>query len=721
MIHDSTQTYRMIGLRLEGDQTVLMQVGEFVDRVETNASGLIRELETITGFQGEFHRTAWRRSLPKVSAVLAHEDLADYHVHFGQPAGMMLEYRLPSSASWSDVVLLGKGESNPSAVILELKDWDTRNDEPGAVESLINHMGRQLLHPSDQVRGYVEYCQRFHSIVQDRQAKVSGCVYFTSAEDVQMYSHGIHESLTREYPVFGDSDEDRDALPRFVGREIVAPDYDFAEAFENGHYRQDRALVVQVSKSIRNSDRRPFVLLDQQRKGFHLTMASLGHASGDDSAKHVLMVNGPPGSGKSALAANLWAETAGLYTEAGNIAFVTTSMAQRTNWERLFAEVSGKKVAKGIVKSANSFNPGLNTNTWRKAMQAKGHSVEIENWRDNLKLFYEEGGRSRTPDDLYFLSIVDEAHALIDPTVEGKRGISPSGWTIHAGPQAWHIIRASRISVFLLDGDQSYRDNETTTSNRIREFAHEFGAEIHDVSLEEAQFRSGGAKEYMDWLNSMLEIDGTSAPTKQWRRTSTNPDGLFEFEIVDTPFELDRRLASKSDSGYTVRLVSSYSRPWNTKGIQNPHDIETHQHDFVIACGDETWSRVWNYIPDQDYSTFIQAPAGSRVAENPLAEVGCPYVIRGFDYDWLGVLWLDDLVRRDDQWKLNLDSIHESAWKSTLSRARKKGEGSPEYKELLYKLLRGYRIILSRAIHGVFVFIQDEETRRYVELNLHGG
>lgn len=700
---------------------MLMRVAEFVDRVETDASGLIRELETITGFQSDYHRTAWRRSLPKVSTVLAHEDLQDYHVHFGQPAGMMLEYRLPSSSSWSDVVLLGKGQTRPSAVMLELKDWDTTNDKPGNSESIINHMGREVLHPSDQVRGYVEYCRRFHSTVQDQGATVSGCVYFTSAENVQMYADSVHKELTDNYPVFGDSEHDRSALPGFISRLIVAPDYDFAQAFEIGYYRQDRALIVQVSRSIRSADQRPFVLLDEQRRGFHLVMASLRNASETDSAKHVVVVNGPPGSGKSALAANLWAAAADEYNGAGNIAFVTTSTAQRTNWKRLFAEVSGKKVAEGIVKPSNSFNPGLNTNTWRKAMQAKGHSVEIENWRDNLRLFYEEGGISRTPDDLYFLSIVDEAHALIDPTVEGKRGVSPSGWTMHAGPQAWHIVRASRISVFLLDGDQSYRDNETTTSNRIREFAHEFGAEIHDVSLEDAQFRSGGAKEYVDWLNSLFEIDGANSPTTRWRRTAANPDGLFEFEVVDNPFELDSRLTGKFDIGDTVRLVSSYSRPWVTRDSRNPHEAEADQHDFSLATEGQTWLRIWNYTPDQDYSTFIQAPTGSRIAENPLAEVGCPYVVRGFDYDWLGVLWLEDLVRRGDRWRLNIDTIYESAWRNTLSRARKKGEESPEYEELLRKLLRGYRIILSRAIRGVYVYIHDEETRRYIGLKLHGS
>ena len=45
---------------------------------------------------------------------------------------------------------------------------------------------------------------------------------------------------------------------------------------------------------------------------------------------------------------------------------------------------------------------------------------------------------------------------------------------------------------------------------------------------------------------------------------------------------------------------------------------------------------------------------------DPLSEVGCPYAVRGFDYDYVGILWLDDLIRRDSQWEVNTSSVHES-------------------------------------------------------------
>src|SRR3989442_10348557 len=44
--------------------------------------------------------------------------------------------------------------------------WNSRTGTPEATdEGLIERQGRQELHPSDQVKGYTHYCQRFHSTV----------------------------------------------------------------------------------------------------------------------------------------------------------------------------------------------------------------------------------------------------------------------------------------------------------------------------------------------------------------------------------------------------------------------------------------------------------------------------------------------------------------------------------------------------------------------------
>ena len=139
------------------------------------------------------------------------------------------------------------------------------------------------------------------------------------------------------------------------------------------------------------------------------------------------------------------------------------------------------------------------------------------------------------------------------------------------------------------------------------------------------------------------------------------------------------------------------------------------QLEYTRDGESRTWSRIWNFAPDQNYTLFVQAPLGTAMAEDPVCEVGCPYVVRGFDFDYTGILWLGDLIWRRDRWEADCTQIHESAWKKTLSDSKKERGNGPHTEELVRRLQRGYRILLSRAIRGTYVWFEDEETRAHVE------
>ncbi|WP_419191163.1 DNA/RNA helicase domain-containing protein [Saltatorellus ferox] len=704
---------------------MLLDVQAFRRRVQFDLDGLVGDLQQETRRASPGEAGAWRNSLPALSDVLVSDDLQSFHVQVGSLGSLALEYRLPASTSWADAVLLGRGETRPSAVIVELKDWRTDGDEPGPTEGLIRHAKREQLHPSDQVRGYAEYSQRFHSVVQDEEADVSGCVFFTFASDVQPYREKPHEILAGHYPIFARSESDvLKRFPAFLKARLRKPDPGFAERFTRGAYRQDRGFMVQVSKALQDEATSPFVLLDEQRTGFEKCMKQVNRSlrpakskvRQKPGSKSVVIIKGPPGSGKSAIAAHLWARLAADESIDGAVVMTTTSGSQRSNWETLFERATKTRLARGVIKKANQYNPGLSPR-WVKERRDRGQETEIETWRENLRAHRIEVQELRCPDNAYAISIVDEAHALIDPTAAGKRGIPPSGWAMHAGPQAYHILRASKVSVFLLDGDQSYRDNETTTIDSIKRFAKELGAtEIEEVDLSGHQFRCAGAAEYVDWIEQTLGLKESNGTNLRWRSSAGGP---FRFEVAATPSELEEKLRFENERGHSVRLLASYARPWITKKAASPNGLPREARDFQItydgADGPSTWSAVWNFAPEQDYTLFVQAPPGSYMAKEPLGEVGCPYVVRGFDFDYIGLLWLEDLVWREDRWVIQLDHVHESAWKKTKSEAKKEKAPGPATAELLQRLQRGYRILLTHAMLGAYVWFADEETRLHVE------
>ena len=63
--------------------------------------------------------------------------------------------------------------------------------------------------------------------------------------------------------------------------------------------------------------------------------------------------------------------------------------------------------------------------------------------------------------------------------------------------------------------------------------------------------------------------------------------------------------------------------------------------------------------------------------------------MRGFDFDYIGLLWLNDLIWRN----------------------------GPYGRTLLAKVRQSYRILLTRAIHELYVWIPDEETRQHVSVS----
>ena len=156
------------------------------------------------------------------------------HLFFGRRGHLSLEYQLPASSSWCDVVLLGAHDHAPSAVFLELKDWTTRGDQP--------------IHPSDQVRGYAEYCRQFHSAVADHAAAVHGCVLFTRDRWIEGYSAAPNAALAGRYPLFTMAPIDvEDRFPAYFRARLTGPDEEFARAFESGRYRQDRGFIRQIA------------------------------------------------------------------------------------------------------------------------------------------------------------------------------------------------------------------------------------------------------------------------------------------------------------------------------------------------------------------------------------------------------------------------------------------------------------------------------------------
>src|SRR5207248_2425907 len=158
---------------------------------------------------------------------------------------------------------------------------------------------------SDQVQGYVEQ-SRFHSSIQSANAKVHGCVVFTNDQFFHTYSLAPNEALTRVFPCFA-THPPHDLAGYFRSR-LTKPNHFFASEFATGCYKQTRSFVHLIGQQILDPPSSPFVLQGNQRVAFATVKGAVAKILTTKRPKKTLfLIEGPPGCGKSAVAAKLWA------------------------------------------------------------------------------------------------------------------------------------------------------------------------------------------------------------------------------------------------------------------------------------------------------------------------------------------------------------------------------------------------------------------------------
>lgn len=481
---------------------------------------------------------AWGNSLRAMAQVVQYAMLNDH--------GVIVEYELPSSSRRLDFMICGRGASEcDEAVIVELKQWSQCEaaEGDGLVSTWVGSRNREVPHPSVQVGQYQQYLADTHSAFYegDHPIRLGACSYLHNYEirpDDVLLAPKFSEAIAR-YPVFGaDAVDDlkgylHDRLATGEGASVLA-------RIEQSKYRPSRKLMDYVAETI--AGRGPWVLLDEQLVVVEKIRAAVASAV-TQGRRHVVLVRGGPGTGKSVLAINLLARFLG---DGRTAHYATGSRAfTKTLWKLVGSR------AKPVLKYFNNY-------------------------------------RNALPGEIDAL-ICDEAHRI--------RETSNDRYTPKAKqstePQIRELLRAAKVAVFFIDDRQGVRPKEIGSTDYIKRHAADLKYEVSEFELE-VQFRCSGSAGFVNWISHTLQIERTA--NQLWTGAEA-----FDFRIFPTPELLEAAIRAKSGGHVTARLAAGYCWDWSA-----PNPDGTLVDDVAIGTWRKPWNakpdagRLAKGIPPSD-------------------------------------------------------------------------------------------------------------------------
>lgn len=282
----------------------------------------------------------------------------------------------------------------------------------------------------------------------------------------------------------------------------------------------------------------------------------------------------------------------------------------------------------------------------------------------------------------YDLLIVDESHRLhrrksITNYASYDNVNKKLGFQKEATQLDWIVQSADHVILFY-DNAQSVRPSDI----RAEEFQNLIlNGNLSTYNLR-SQLRVSGGKDYLSYVKSLIY----SNPPEQAQFFNN-----YDFKIFNSITDMRNLIIEKDNELGLARLVAGYAWEWVTKGKKLEEIVDNGLYDIHIN-GEKL---IWN-----------TSDKGWVISQNSLNEIGSIHTIQGYDLNYAGVILGNDIGYDPEigQVVVNKDSYFDTKGKS----------GLISEEELKDYILNIYSILLTRGIYGTYLYICDENLKKYL-------
>lgn len=272
----------------------------------------------------------------------------------------------------------------------------------------------------------------------------------------------------------------------------------------------------------------------------------------------------------------------------------------------------------------------------------------------------------------YDILIVDETHRLKQrknvtnyPSYDEnnkKLGLDNSGTQLD-----W-ILKSSKYQVLFYDKNQSVRPED---------IEHEDIEKLDAIKYTlKKQVRVKGGDKYINFVNNLFDLELTE-----------NNFEDYDFKVYDNVSDMISDIKDKNKEHELCRVVAGYAWPWRTKN-GGEYDIEI-----------DGLKLVWNSVT----SNWVNS-------ENSINEIGCIHTVQGYDLNYTGVIIGPELSYDKENHKLVVDRD------KYMDINGKRSLNDPE--ELEGYIINIYKTLMTRGIHGTYVYAVDEGLREFLRDNI---